>query len=433
MSPALVGALGVGLMLLMIFMGVWVGTAMLVAGFVGFIYLEGFPKAFTILGTEPYSQIASYVLACVPLYILMGIIVSLTGIAGDLYNTANKWIGSVKGGLAIATTMACGAFAAICGSSDASAAAMGKVAYPEMKKFGYDQKLASACIAAGGTIGILIPPSLGFILYGLLTEQSIGKLYMAGFIPGILEVVFYTITIHLLCRIKPALGPPAPKTLLREKIYSLKGVWSMLILFVFVIGGIYAGVFTPTEAGALGAFGALAISLISRRLTRSKFSQSIKDTAQITAMIVLLITGAFIFMRFLAVSRLPAMLSEFVIGLQVPRSVILICIILFYIIIGCFWDIYAAMILTLPLIFPVVLISGFDPIWFGVIMVRCMEIGQITPPFGLNVFVLSSSSNVPVKTIFGGVWPFIISDLAHLTLLVLVPQISLLLPSLMKH
>ncbi len=433
MSPDLIGAIGVGLMLLMIFMGIWVGTAMLVAGFVGFIYLEGFAKAFTILGTEPYSQIASYILACVPLYILMGIVVSLTGIAGDLYNTANKWIGSIKGGLAIATTVACGAFAAICGSSDASAAAMGKVAYPEMVKFRYDQKLASACIAAGGTIGIMIPPSLGFILYGLLTEQSIGKLYMAGFLPGILQVIFYSITIYIMCRFKPTLGPAAPKTVFREKIYSLKGVWAMLLLFLFVIGGIYAGIFTPTEAGALGAFGAITISLISRRLTRSNFSQSVKDTAQITAMIVLLITGAFVFMRFLAVSRLPAMLSEFVIGLQIPRFVILICIIIFYLILGCFWDIFAAMILTLPLIFPVIQISGYDPIWFGVIMVRCMEIGLITPPFGLNVFVLSSSSNVPVKTIFGGVWPFVLSDIAHLTLLVLFPQISLLLPNMMKH
>jgi C4-dicarboxylate transporter DctM subunit len=433
MSPDMIGAIGVGLMLLMIFLGIWVGTAMLVAGFVGFIYLEGFAKAFTILGTEPYSQIASYVLACVPLYILMGIVVSQTGIAGDLYNTANKWIGSMKGGLAIATTMACGAFAAICGSSDASAAAMGKVAYPEMMKFRYDQKLASACVAAGGTIGILIPPSLGFILYGLLTEQSIGKLYMAGFIPGILQVILYSTTIHLMCRIKPVLGPAAPKTRVIEKIYSLKGVWAMLALFIFVIGGIYAGVFTPTEAGALGAFGAVVIALIGRRLNRPIFTQSVKDTAQITAMIVLLITGAFVFMRFLAVSRLPAMLSETVISLQVSRYIILLAIIIFYLILGCFWDIYAGMILTLPLIFPVIQISGFDPIWFGVVMVKCMEIGLITPPFGLNVFVLSSSSNVPVKTIFGGVWPFVLSDVVHLTILVMVPQISLFLPSLMRH
>jgi tripartite ATP-independent transporter DctM subunit len=417
----------------MIFMGVWVGTAMLVAGFIGFVYLEGFFRAFTILGTEAFSQIASYIFACVPLYILMGIVVSQTGIAGDLYNTANKWIGSIKGGLAIATTVACGAFAAICGSSNASAAALGKVAYPEMVKFKYDKRLASACIAAGGSIGIMIPPSLGFILYGLLTEQSIGRLYMAGFIPGILEAVFYSLSIYIMCRIRPGYGRAAPKAPFKEKVYSLKGTWVMLVLFLFVIGGIYAGIFTPTEAGALGAFGAIVISALSRKLTPSTFNQSVKDTLQITAMMCLLITGAFVFMRLLAVSHLPAMLSDFVLGLEVPIWVIVLAIIIFYIIIGCFWDIFAGMILTLPLIFPVIEIAGLDPIWFGVIIVRCMEIGLITPPFGLNVFVLSSSTNVPVKTIFGGVWPFLITDVLHLSLLVAVPQIALFLPNLMRH
>ena len=433
MSPGIVGVLCVALMVLMIFMGVWVGTAMLVTGFVGFAYLEGFFRAFTILGTEAFSQIASYVFACVPLYILMGIVVSETGIAGDLYNAANKWIGSVKGGLAIATTIACGGFAAICGSSDASAAAMGKVAYPEMLKFKYDKRLASACIAAGGSIGIMIPPSLGFILYGLLTEQSIGRLYMAGFIPGILEVIFYSLSIYIMCRIRPGYGPAALKSTFKEKVYSLKGTWAMLVLFLFVIGGIYAGVFTPTEAGALGAFGAIAISVITNKLTPSTFNQSVKASLQITAMICLLITGAFVFMRLLAVSHLPAMLSDFVLGLEVPIWVVVVSIIIFYVIIGCFWDIFAGMILTLPLIFPVIEIAGLDPIWFGVIIVRCMEIGLITPPFGLNVFILSSSSNVPVKTIFGGVWPFLLADILHLTLLVAVPQITMFLPNLMRH
>ena len=433
MNPDTVGLIGVLVMLAMIFAGVWVGTAMILAGFLGLLYLEGTSMALTILGTEPFSQIASYVLACVPLYILMGIVVSKTGIASDLYWTANKWVGSIRGGLAIATTFAAGAFAAICGSSDASAAAMGRVAYPEMLKFRYDKRLASACIAAGGTIGILIPPSLGFILYGLLTEQSIGKLYMAGFLPGILQVLFYSATVYILCKLKPDLGPAAERASFREKLYSLKGTWSMLALFIFTIGGIYAGIFTPTEAGALGAFGAIMIGLLRRTLTKSALSESVKDTAQITAMIVLLITGAFVFMRFLAISRLPAMLSEFVIGLHVSKYTILVAIIVFYLIIGCFWDIFAAMILTVPLIFPAIVVSGFDPIWFGVIMVRCMEIGLITPPFGLNVFVLSSSIGIPVRTIFSGVWPFVVSDLAHLALLVLFPQISLILPSMMRH
>ena len=431
MSPDIVGIVCLGLMLLMIFMGVWVGTAMLVAGFVGFFYLEGFFRAFTILGTEAFSQIASYVFACVPLYILMGIVVSQTGIAGELYNTANKWIGSVKGGLAIATTIACGAFAAICGSSDASAAAMGKVAYPEMVKLKYDKRLASACIAAGGSIGIMIPPSLGFILYGLLTEQSIGKLYMAGFFPGILEAIFYSFTIYITCRIRPGYGPAAPRSNFRDKIYSLKGTWSMLALFLFVIGGIYAGIFTPTEAGALGAFGAIAISALSKKLTPSKFNQSVKDALQITAMICLLITGAFVFMRLLAVSRLPAMLSDLVLGLQVPIWVIVLCIIIFYIIIGCFWDIFAAMILTLPLIFPVIEIAGLDPIWFGVIIVRCMEIGLITPPMGINLFFVRNVFNIKTGDILRGALPFLITLVVFLFLVLLVPDIALWLPHMM--
>ena len=431
MSPELVGIIGVVFMLVLIFMRVWVGVAMILAGLLGFAYLEGWDKAFIIAGTEPYSQIAFYVISCIPLFILMGIVVSNSGIAGDLYNAAHKWIGRMAGGLAIATMVATGGFAAVCGSSDATAAAMGKVAFPEMKKLGYDSKLAAGCIAAGGSIGILIPPSLGFILYGLLTEQSIGRLFMAGFIPGVLEVVIYSITIFILCRMNPRLGPPGPRTNIREKVSSLKNIWGMMSLFLLVLGGIYMGIFTPTEAGAVGAFGAIAISLIGRRLTRTNFRESMVETAKITAMIVLLISGAFIFLRFLAVSGLPTMLSDFVAGLVLSKYVLLVGIIVFYLILGCFWDIFACILLTLPFIFPVVLALEFDPIWFGVIMVRCMEVGLITPPFGLNVFILSGVINVPAGTVFRGVLPFVLADFFHIALLVAVPPLSLWLPSTM--
>lgn len=431
MSSESVGIIGVVVMLILIFMRTWVGVAMIVVGFLGFAYLEGWHQAFIISGTEPYSQIAFYIISCIPLFILMGIVVSTTGIAGDLYKAANKWIGNMPGGLAIATMVATGGFAAVCGSSDATAAAMGKVAFPEMKKLGYDSKLAAGCIAAGGSIGILIPPSLGFILYGLLTQQSIGKLFMAGFIPGVLEVVIYSITIFILCRINPKLGPPGPRTTIKAKVSSLKNIWGMISLFVLVLGGIYTGVFTPTEAGAVGAFGAIALSLIGRRLTRKNFSESMVETAKITAMIVLLISGAFVFLRFLAVSGLPTMLSDFVAGLVLSKYVILTGIIIFYLILGCFWDIFACILLTLPFIFPVVLALGFDPIWFGVIMVRCMEVGLITPPFGLNIFILSGVINVPVGTVYRGVLPFVLADFFHIALLVAVPALSLWLPSTM--
>ena len=431
MSPELVGIIGVVIMLILIFMRVWVGVAMIVVGFLGFAYLEGWHQAFIIAGTEPYSQIAFYIISCIPLFILMGIVVSVSGIASDLYNAANKWIGNMPGGLAIATMVATGGFAAVCGSSDATAAAMGKVAFPEMKKLGYDSKLAAGCIAAGGSIGILIPPSLGFILYGLLTEQSIGKLFMAGFIPGVLEVVIYSITIFILCRMNPQLGPPGPRTTIRAKVSSLKNTWGMISLFVLVLGGIYMGVFTPTEAGAVGAFGAIALSLIGKRLNRKNFASSMTETAQITAMIVLLITGAFIFLRFLAVSGLPTMLSDFVAGLTLSKYILLTGIIIFYLLLGCFWDIFACILLTLPFIFPVVQALGLDPIWFGVIMVRCMEVGLITPPFGLNIFILSGVINVPVGVVYRGVLPFVLADFFHIALLVAVPALSLWLPSTM--
>ncbi len=431
MSPEIIGIIGVVIMIALIFMRVWVGVAMILIGFLGYACLAGWRHAFIIAGTEPYSQISVYVLSCVPLFILMGIVASETGIAGDLYNAANKWIGNIAGGLAIATTVATGAFAAVCGSSDATAAAMGKVAFPEMKKLNYDSKLAAGCIAAGGSIGILIPPSLGFILYGLLCEQSIGKLFMAGFIPGVLEVVFYSITIFILCRLNPRLGPPGPSSNIKEKVSSLKNVWGMVCLFLLVLGGIYLGIFTPTEAGAVGAFGAIVISLIGRRLTRKNFRGSMVETAKITAMIVLLISGAFIFLRFLAVSQLPTLLSDFVAGLQVSKYVFIAGIIVFYLILGCFWDIFACILLTLPFVFPVIEAIGMDPIWFGVIMVRCMEVGLITPPFGLNIFILSGVINVPVGTVYRGVLPFVLADICHITLLVAIPQLSLWLPSTM--
>ncbi len=431
MSPEVVGIIGVVIMIALIFLRVWVGVAMITVGFLGFAFLEGWRHAFIIAGTEPYSQIAFYVISCIPLFILMGIVASETGIARDLFNAANKWIGNIPGGLAIATTVATGGFAAVCGSSDATAAAMGKVAFPEMKKLGYDSKLAAGCIAAGGSIGILIPPSLGFILYGLLCEQSIGKLFMAGFIPGVLEVVFYSITIFILCRINPGLGPPGPRSNIKEKVSSLKHTWGMISLFILVLGGIYMGVFTPTEAGAVGAFGAIFISLFGRRLTRENFRNSMVETAKITAMIVLLISGAFIFLRFLAVSQLPTMLSDFVAGLQVSKYIFIAGIIVFYLILGCFWDIFACILLTLPFVFPVIEAIGMDPIWFGVIMVRCMEVGLITPPFGLNIFILSGVIDVPVGTVYRGVLPFVLADFFHIALLVAVPALSLWLPSTM--
>ena len=431
MTPEVVGTIGLVLLIILLFFRMWVGAAMSAIGFLGFAYIAGHQKALLILGSVAYTSIANETVASVPLFILMGVVVSNTGVGADLYRTAYKWLGQFRGGLAMATILACGAFAAISGSSPATAATMGKVALPEMEKYKYDIKLATGSIAAGGTIGILIPPSMAFILYGILTEEPIGKLFMAGVIPGLLEIAFYLGVIFLLCRFKPSLGPVGEKTSFREKVSSLRYTWAMLALFLLVMGGIYGGWFTPTEAGAVGAFGAIMITVFSRKITRRNFIASILEAAQTTAMMVLIISGAFIFMKFMAISRLPDILANYVIGLPLPPFAILLLIILLYIILGMFLDGPSAIILTLPILFPVVLSLGYDPIWYGVIMVRVIEIGLITPPMGLNVFILYGVTNQPLSIIFRGIIPFFIADIVHVSLLVAFPALSLFLPSIM--
>jgi tripartite ATP-independent transporter DctM subunit len=431
MSPEMVGLLGVGILVVLLFLRVWVGMAMAIIGFLGFAYLVGFEHAFLIMGSVPFSTISNETVASVPLFILMGVIVSNTGVAKDLYHSAYKWLGQLPGGLGMATVVACGGFAAISGTSPATVATLGKVAVPEMKRYKYDPKLTAGSVVAGGTIGILIPPSMGFILYGILTEESIGKLFMAGIIPGILEILFYIVTIYLMCNLKPSLGPAGPKVSFKEKLISLKYTWTMLCLFLLVIGGIYGGWFTPTEAGAIGAFGAMVISFIARKLSKENLLTAILEAAQTAAMIVLIITGAFIFMKFMAVSRLPDLMANFLGGLPFPPLAILILIIILHIILGTFLDAPSAMVLTLPILFPVILSLGFDPIWYGVIMVRVIEVGLITPPMGMNAFVLAGVTNLPLNIIFKGTVPFLIADFLHIALLIAFPAIALFLPNVM--
>jgi len=432
-SSELIGAIGIVVLIVLIFMRIWIGAAMLLVGALGYGYLAGWDYVLIVAGTEPYSDIAFYPITVIPLFILMGAMVSNTGVSSDLYNTAHKLVGQLRGGLAMATVGACAGFAAICGSSEATAATMGKVALPEMKRLNYDEKLATGSIAAGGTMGILIPPSMGFILYGILCDVPIGKLFMAGIIPGVLEAVFYIATVWFICRLNPRLGPPGPRTSLIEKILSLKNTWAMLALFVLVMGGIYMGVFTPTEAGAVGAFGAIVICFVGRKLTWANLRGSVVETAQTTAMIVFIIVGAFIFMRFLAVSRLPTELGNFVGSLPMNRYVILSIIMFFYVILGCFMDPISMILLTMPIFFPLIIEMEFDPIWFGILITRVCEIGCITPPMGINIFVIKGvAKDVGIQTIIRGVFPFIVADILHLTLLIAFPQISLFLPGMMR-
>ena len=432
MSEPVIGLIGIIVLLILIFLNMPIGFALALVGFCGFAWVAGFSGALNNLSAVPFRWVADYSMAVVPLFLLMGSIAANTGITQDLYAAAHNWIGRLRGGLAMATVAACAGFAAICGSSTATGAAMSKVALPEMKRYNYDLKMAAGSIAAGGTIGILIPPSLGFIVYAILTEESVGRLFMAGILPGILQAVFYIATIYILCVRNPGMGPAGPKTSFKSKVKAVKGVWSMLALFVLVMGGIYTGFFTPSEAAAIGAFGALVISLIGRRLTRNNLVTSLYETGQSTAMIFIVIIGAFIFMRFLAVSNLPFVLSEVVTGLNLPPYAILVMILVFYIIIGCFLEIMSTLALTIPIIFPTILALGFDPIWFGVLFVRMAEIGEITPPIGLNCFVIAGVTGIPVGTVFRGIVPFIIADIFHVALLVAIPAISLLLPGMMK-
>ena len=404
---------------------------MIFVGFLGFTFLSDFDAALGVLATVPYSTVSQYVIAVVPLFLLMGAIVSNTGVGGDLYHTGHKWLGRMPGGLAMATICACAGFAAICGSSMATAATVGKVALPEMEKFKYDAKLATGCTASGSTLGILIPPSLAFIAYGILTEQSIGALFMAGIIPGLLLTSLFILTIFFLTKRNPQIGPVGPTTSFRDKVVSLKYTWAIFLLFILVIGGIYLGIFTPGEAGAIGAFGAIIVTAVGGRFSLKNFSKALLEAGQISAMVMLLFIGAMVFMRFLAISKLPFELANFINGLPLHPYIIFSAIVVFYIVLGMFMDVMSAVVLTIPIIFPAATALGFDPIWFGVVTVIIIEMGLITPPVGMNVFVLSSVTDVPLPTIYKGVLPFVVAMIVCIILISVFPQIVLFLPNIM--
>ena len=432
MSPEMVGITGIILMFLLLALRMYIGIAMSIVGFLGLWYLIGFDAAMGVLGITPLAEGSSYTLSVIPLFVLMGQFAFVSGISTDIYKTVYTWMGHLKGGLAMATILACAGFAAICGSSLATGATMGMVAIPEMKKYRYDSRLSTGCVAAGGTLGILIPPSIGFIIYGILTEVSIGKLFMAGFIPGILLALLFITTIFIQCAINPKMGPRGENASFLTKVKSLSGTWGMLLLFIIVMGGIYLGVFTPTEAAGVGAFGAFIISILKRKMTWKKLVGCLMEAGKTTAMIFLIIIGANIFSTFLGLARLPMGLADFVAGLALPKMVILYSIIAVFILLGCVMDCYAIMILTVPIIFPVIEAMQFDPVWFGVLMVIVLEMGLITPPVGLNVFVLKSAApDVPLTVIFKGIWPFLLSTAACIILLTIFPNIALFLPSFM--
>ena len=434
MSPITIGLIGIVVLVLIFLLGMPVGFAMAFVGLAGFCYLVSPEAGLSILARDVFSNFSSYSLTVIPMFVLMGSIAFASGMSRRLYDAGYTLFGQLRGGLAMATIAACAGFAAMCGSTNATAAAMGRVSLPEMKRYNYDDSLATGCVAAAGSLGILIPPSTIFIIYGILTEQSIGKLFIAGVIPGVILAVLFMAVVSLLCLRNPNLAPAGAPTSWREKLAGLTGILEMLILFGLVIGGLFLGWFSPTQAGAAGAAGALLIGLARRQLNWQGFLFAIKDALRITCMVMVIVTGAIIFGHFIAVAKIPLVLSEWVGGLPLPPAAIMGVIVLMYLAGGCFMDALALITLTVPIIYPVILVLGFDPIWFGVIIVLVTEMGVITPPVGVNVYVIKGiAEDVPLETIFRGIFPFLAALIVAVAILIAFPQIATFLPSFTRY
>lgn len=433
MSLSTIGIIGIVLLLIGLFSRMPVGFVMALLGLCGFSYVVNFEAGLHLLARDIWDTFSSYGLTVIPLFVFMGQLAYQSGISRRLYHAAYVIAGHRRGGMAIATIGACAGFSAISGSTNATAATMATVTIPEMKRRKYNMGLATGTVAAGGSLGILIPPSVIFIVYGILTEQSIGKLFAAGILPGLLLCSLFLLTIYLQVRKHPDLAPPGPKTTLKRKIRSFTGVIETLALFFMVMGGLFFGIFTPTEAAAAGAFLTLVIALLRRQLTWKGFVQSLSDTTKISCMVMVIVTGAVVFGHFMAITRVPFDLAGWVGSLPLPPHAVLGLIILVYLVGGCFMDALAMIMLTVPIFFPVVQALGFDPIWFGVIIVLVTEMGVITPPVGVNVYVVHGvAKDVPLETIFRGVLPMLLAMLVCNLLLILFPQIALFLPNLMK-
>jgi tripartite ATP-independent transporter DctM subunit len=406
-----------------------VSFAMILAGFTGNAYMISSDAAIYMLATNVWSQLSSYGLSVIPLFVFMGQLAYHSGITERLYNAAYKWVGRLPGGLASTTILSSAGFAAICGSNSATSATMGTIALPEMERYGYDPALSTGSVAIGGTLGVVIPPSVVLIIIAVQTEQSIAQLFMACIVPGFFLTALFLATVFLLCVRNPGLGPKGPMADMKEKLISLTGVAEAMILFLLVIGGLYAGWFTPTEAGAAGSFGALLIGLVRRKLSKQEFVKAVAETIRISAMVVLLITGAVIFGKFLTVTRLPFELADWASSLNVPREAILLVVLLIYLVGGCLVDALGFLVVTIPIFFPLAQALGFDPVWFTVVITLVTTMGAVTPPVGVNVYIVSGlAPDVPIGTIFRGVSIFLVAYVICLVLLIIFPGIALLLP-----
>jgi len=425
-SPTLWFIFGLAVFLFLAFIGMPVAFAFGIVGFLGTVLLMGLDPGLALLGTAPWQWASNGGFIVVPLFILMGTFSFYSGISQALYVAAYKWLGRLPGGLAIATNLACTGFAACTGTSLASGATMGTIAFPEMRRFKYDNRLATGCIGAGGTLGILIPPSIFFIIYGFITQQPIGSLFIAGILPGLMLSAMFVALILVMCIRNPELGPRGESFSWKERLASLNGVWGVIALFILVIGGLYAGIFAPSEAGAIGAIGAFIIAL-SRRTAIPKLFQALIDSLKLTCMVLTITIGAMMFNIFVTISGVPTLFAEWISGLPVSPYMILIFILLMYIPLGMVMDVMAMILLTIPIIFPIITGLGFDPIWFGVLVVVMCELANITPPVGMTVYVVHGVTKVPLEQVFRGNLPFVIVMIVGLAILVAFPDISLFL------
>ena len=432
MSADAIAVLGFVALFALMLLRVPVGMAMGLVGVTGYAWIVGPMPALKLVGQTSMRTVTDYTFGVIPMFMLMGALVSVSGVSRELFKAANSMIGHLRGGLGVATVLACGGFAAICGSSVATAATFSAVAYPEMRRFNYPQSFSTGVIAAGGTLGAMLPPSTVLAVYAILTQQDIGKLFMAGVLPGLLAMAMYVMTIALIVRARPDFLPAGRIKTWAEKRGALKLVWAPLVLFVFVIGGLYGGFFTPTEAGGVGASGAFLLGLARRKLDRAKTREALLQATRTAAAVFTVLIGALLFGYFLTITQTPQKLTEFLTGLGIGRYGILALIMLMYLVLGCLMDAMAMIILTVPIIFPAIVALGFDPIWFGVIIVMTVELGLIHPPVGMNVFVIKSVvKEVSFTTIFKGVLPFVATDLVRLVILIAFPVIALWLPSRM--
>ncbi|MGJ7609356.1 MULTISPECIES: TRAP transporter large permease [unclassified Variovorax] len=432
MSPDAVAVLGFVALFVLMLLRVPVGMAMGLVGVVGYSYLVGPGPALKLVGQTSMRTVTDYTFGVIPMFMLMGALVSVSGVSRELFKAANSMIGHLRGGLGVATVIACGGFAAICGSSVATAATFSAVAYPEMRRFNYPQSFSTGVIAAGGTLGAILPPSTVLAVYAILTQQDIGKLFMAGIVPGILAMAMYVMTIAIIVKLRPDWLPGGEVKPWSERIKDLKNVWAPLVLFVFVIGGLYGGFFTPTEAGGVGASGAFILGLVRRKLDGPKIREALLSATRTAAAVFTVLIGALLFGYFLTITQSPQKLTEMLTGLGIGRYGVLALIMLMYLVLGCLMDAMAMIILTVPIIYPVIVHLGFDPIWFGVIIVMTVELGLIHPPVGMNVFVIKSVvKDVSFTTIFKGVLPFIVTDIVRLVILIAFPIIALWLPTKM--